>query len=209
LSFKTQKADTPITNNEPDCIGVCAIFNPQNYFTGEVSLDNTKTYTNPTTKNTVRFKLLTGEEYQARNATFEVYVNEKLAGTASGQGISQTSFSSDHKHFAFKMRSTVGCAGSCQSQTLYIVDLSQSISTQLLVNPNSGIKNNKIFQYTDTFIDSYSWGEDNTILPTVYSVGMGNSGKYYRTSPKEVWSFNLNNPQSIMRNGVLVNTLPE
>jgi len=199
----------PSTSSIQDCVGVCASFDPQKFFEAEESIGDTKSYTDSISGKVIKFKLLTDKAHQTRNPSFEVYVNEKLAGTVGGQGISQTSFSPNHKYFAFRMRSTMGCAGGCQSHTLYAVNLDVPLSVYLLVRPGAESEKNNKLQNFDTFIESYSWGVDNTILPTAYPVGLGKSGKYYRVSSKEVWSFNLSSLESVLRNGILVNTIPE
>jgi len=205
IATSTQKIQTPAANLF--CKEVCKSFDLQDYFKNEKDLGSNNVYIDPVSSTTITFKVLTDTEHQARNLTLEVYVNGKLAGQTGGQGIAQTSFSPDHKYFAFTTRSTIGCAGGCQEMTLNVVDLISSTVMDLLVHPDNSNENTRQFTESGTFIESYIWG-DRSITLTAYSVGFTNEQSYYRIHPKEKWSFDLSIPQSVMRNGVATK-LPE
>jgi hypothetical protein len=189
-----------IVNGQVDCTGLCIPFDFKKYFESEESLK--KVYIDPVTKNSVEFKMLTDKIHQARNPTFDVYVNGKVAGEMGGQLLSQTSFSPNHKHFAFRMTSTMGA--SHQDTSLYVVSLSEPIVMFLNIRPVVDKNITHLIEKDDSFIESYVWSNDNKIIAIAYPIGEGDkSGHYYRIGLKNIWAFDLTNPQSVMRNGVI------
>ncbi|MDB5245186.1 MAG: hypothetical protein JWN90_291 [Parcubacteria group bacterium] len=176
---------------------------------GETVLTKKQSYKDSGSDNTVILTPSKTGPNQSGNLTFEVLVNGNSAGEISGVGISQTSFSPDHKYFALRTRSILGCAGACQTTTLYAIDLSQPKVMLLLVKPQPTASNAKDFKNGEPFVDSYTW-KDAGILATSFVVGFDeNTGKSYRLGSKELWYFDLSNPTSIMRNGIRTKTVSE
>jgi hypothetical protein len=199
--ISTSTSTTPVVS-APDCLGTCINFDPDEYFKGEEK--GFTSYVDSVAKNTVTFKELPGRTV---NMTFDVYVNGVLAGQAGGEGMSQASFSPDHKYFGFRTRSNMGCAGKCQDTAIYVVDLDKPTVLSLNINFGEDYKNNpNILKNGESILESYIWGPKDTILVTGFPIGIGKSGKNYRISPKQVWSFDPNKLQVGTTNGVIVKT---
>lgn len=191
ISSSTQSSEVASTSVSDICTGICIPFSFSDYFEGEWnSPDGEVGHLN---NYVIDFKELTGEQYQATNSTFDVYVNSTLAGQVGGQAIALRDFSPDGKYFAFRMRSDLGCAGTCQDTALYVVDLTDPTVMYLLVRPD-----------TNSFVGSFAWEGNNSILLNTYVTPTHGSAEHiYLTDPQQ-WSFDLTNPQSVMRNGILV-----
>lgn len=194
----------PANNDSTLCEGLCLPF-LGNYTDKNVPFGE-KTYTDQISSTTVTVNVLRGEEYRTVNLTAELYVNRILAGQIGGQAIGQDSFSPDHRYFAFRISSTCGAA--CQGNEVYVVDLMKPFVMFLLINPDDSGENTSHLSSEEPYVESYTWG-DKSISVTTYSVAVQIGGyKAFRMHPREIWTFDLSNPQSVMRNGV-VKIIPE
>lgn len=167
-------------------------FNLSSYFSNEVEFSDVKEYRNTKTGDKVSFQILKGEQYQGKNPTFSVLVNDNVVGNTGGQGFSTAGFSPDGKFFAFRTRSNMGCAGGCQNHMLNIIDMTNMnvVFTQTPVLDNEEVKSaDNRYENTSVYIDSFKWNSDNQIIVTSCAVGLDN-GALYRISPIAMWIYN-------------------
>lgn len=134
-----------------------------------------------------------GTNQEAQNPSSYIYVNQKKVGVVGGY-LSMPSFSPDNKYFAIQETFDEGCASTCLSFDISVINLEKGTISTIQPNP------------IDAYIDSYTWDDDNALDFTSYSISAsttGNITNYYRTSPEQVWQYELTTG-----NYTLVNNLP-
>lgn len=135
--------------------------------------------TNTTTGDIISVKD-TGTE--AQNPSSYIYLNNKKIGEIWGYS-SKSSFSPNNKYFAVLQAMDEGCAGGCIGFNIPVINLSTGSMVTLQPQPAP----------YDEFVESYSWDGDSAI--NVISYPVLNS---YRTSPKQLWRYDLTTGSSTL-----------
>lgn len=180
-------------------------FTFSDFFKGEAKGFPDISFISTSTGNTLTFGYpLNDVAHQNVNAGFQVYVNKTKIGEIGGEITSVIGFSPNGRHFAVQTSFNNGCAGTCQSFQLYIID----VVSKTIVAVKWPRKVTHVVSAYDAdptvFADTQHWDDTGNLLFTFYSVDHYKDGNFYRSSPKEVWSYNV-----ATGDATLMQTLPE
>jgi hypothetical protein len=118
----------------------------------------------------------------AQNPNSSISLNKKKIGEVTEYS-SMASFSPNNKYFAVLQTLNEGCAGGCLGFYIFVVNLRSGAAQTLQPQPASH----------DEFVESYTWDGDDVLDVVSYPV----SGSY-RTSPKQLWRYDLTTGSSIL-----------
>ena len=183
--IKTTPSETQVTDTN-QYLAKQHPFNFDEFFKGE-----TKTLSSLNTSyGTLSFSLLADEEHaNSRNSTYGVFLNNELVGEVGGQGFAMDTLSPNGRYFAVRSRSTMGCAGMCQSFSIYIVDLKEK-EVSFVQYPKDAPQYAGSIAADSNFIESYSWQESDTLVFKTFLVLSGEEG-VYRATPKQLWNYDI------------------
>jgi hypothetical protein len=142
-------------------------------------------FTDTSTKTTITFKdvpLGPGGGPASGNMSLYMFLNQKKIGEVGvGPVGSEFGFSPDSKYFGWETRFDSGC---CHfSDSIDVINVASGTLIEIRV-PDAAARDN-------AFVESYTW-EKGAINFVVYSVSMEEDQKYYPTSPKQIWQYDLN-----------------
>lgn len=129
--------------------------------------------------------------HQNVNAGFEVYINGVYVGEIGGELKKNIGFSPDGAYYAVKMSLNSGCAGKCQDFKLSMIDMRNKklISVPWPSKPPTPMQKLPFDEGETPYSENYLWHGD-TLAFTFYYLD-SYLGHYYRNSPKQVWSYDV------------------
>lgn len=217
LYYKTLGSDSDIQVSELNLVevdtaqAVSKPFDFQEYLKNDGYLGQKKVE-NPKTGQIVSYVLLTGAKYQARNPTFETYIDKEKIGEIVAQGATSFMLSSDNTYLVFRGRLTMGCGGLCQAFSLHAINfVDRSLSTiPLPIYANSYNGSKKEYSDITEYVEISGWADSTNIRIISFLVGIpvsvssDNPGTLRRVSSKQIWNYNL-----VTKEYTLVQTLSE
>lgn len=140
-------------------------------------------YKNPRTGAIVSFS---ESAEQSRNPVYDIEVNGKMIGNLTGYLRDNPLFSPNSSYFSFASYSV--CGANCGSFSIKVIDLANKKITNIK-SPYPDLPT----LTGNGVIDSYKWDADSTgVMVIAYKAEeASNSYGYVRTTPKEVWHYDL------------------